>query len=149
MIWIWFHDMNSYMNSWYEYEWIWIHDMNMNSWYEFINEFMIWIHKWIHCYEKYRETICHTNKVSIRIYEFIYEFMLLNSWWRNHIWNQIVNSCVNSVLSSLLWRILWNYGWNPSNEFTYAIMVEFIDLELIQIQLRICCSEGKCFTHPK
>ena len=75
--------------------------------------------------------------VSIHIYEFIYEFMLLNSWWWNNIWNQIVNSCLNSVLSSLQWRILWNYGWILTNEFTHAIMLEFIDLKLIQIQLRI------------
>ena len=37
----------------------------------------------------------------------------------------------------------------PINEFTYEIMVEFINLELIWIQLHICFSEGTIFTHPK
>ena len=56
-----------------------------------------------------------------------------------------MNSCVNSVL----WRISWNHCWIPGNEFTYEIMVEFIDLKLFLIRFRICFSEGKCFTHPQ
>ena len=34
-------------------------------------------------------------------------------------------------------------------EFTYEIMVEFIDLKLLLIQLQICFGEGKCFPDPK
>ena len=31
----------------------------------------------------------------------------------------------------------------------YEITVEFINLKLFRIQLQICFSEGKCFTHQK
>ena len=49
-------------------------------------------------------------------------------------------SAMNNIVKSWL-----NFG----NEFTYEIMVEFINLELFLIQLQISFSEGKCFTHPK
>ena len=35
------------------------------------------------------------------------------------------------------------------SEFTYEIMVVFIDLKIFQIQLQICFSEGECFAHLK
>ena len=34
----------------------------MNSYYEIIYEFMLWIHEWIQCYEEFREIIAEFLK---------------------------------------------------------------------------------------
>ena len=135
---VWFHDIlhihefinefigheMSHMNSW-SWNLIWIHYMNsdMNSW--------SWRISWNHM----SEFICMNSSLNscwwIHDNEIIYEFICMNS-------------CVNSVL----WIISWNHGWIFGNEFTYEIMVEFINLKLFLIQLQISFSEGKRFTHP-
>ena len=101
----------------------------MNTWYEFRYKFVIMknIVMWNHI----SEFTCMKLWIQIWIHAaIICEFI-------------IMNSCVNSVL----WRISWNHGWILGNEFTYEIMVEFINLKLFLIQLQIPFSEGKCFTH--
>ena len=120
--------MDSYMNSWVVKCHIWIHDQEIL--YEFIYEFMI-MKKilWNHTSEFIQMNSSLNSCWWIHDNEIIYEFI-------------IMNSCVNSVL----WRLLWNHGWILGNEFTYEII---INLKLFLIQLQICFSEGKCFTHPK
>ena len=142
------------MNSW-SWNHIWIHNMSSWSWnhntksymkyeiYEIIHEFIIWIHIWIHDHEEYR-----VSYDRIQMYEFIFEFMLVIQWWIHD--NEIIYEFIimNSSVNSVLWRILWNNGI-PENEFTYEIMVEFISLEVFQIQLQIYFCEGKWFYSSK
>ena len=73
------------------------------------------------------------------------EFKYMNSSKNSGSW-AAESIYMKSYMNSVLWRILWIHGWISRNEFTYEIMVEFINFTLFWVQLQICFSEGKCFT---
>ena len=134
----------------------WISLLHLEPWYTW---FQVWFHDILHIHEFIHEFIGHEmshmnswtwNLIWIHDYA---EFKCMNSplnscWWIHDIEIMYEFICMNSCVNSVLWIISWNHGWIFGNEFTYEIMVEFINLKLFLIQLQISFSEGKCFTHP-
>ena len=128
---------------------IWIHD------HEILYEFITWIQIWIHNMNS------DMNSWSWKISwddEFVSELISVNLcmnsscsmhiwyiWIHIVIWIHIMNLSMNAVRRT----ISWIHGWMPMNEFTYEIMVEFINLKWIWIQLQICFRKGNKFYSSK
>ena len=88
---------------------------------------------------------CQNSYLWIHLWIYAIEFMIMKSYMNSYyesmcefsVMKNIVKSWLNSSLSQAF------------TEFPYEIIVEFIKLKYIQIQLQVCFSEGKCFTHLK